>query len=548
MEQTNQEDPQDQGPPVYFMPGQLLLVVDHPPIDQPEDLIGRLKENPLVARNDTLANAVVDPNRVQTFAQHDRERRVPFPPRADHSQFSLVFFDASGTIRNPNQLTALIDDLNLRALDSDDRSGNRQQFVTVVAASPNWLATPAGEPTGGSGPGARPVPVDPLPNPLPYRFALEALPQLSGEQAHEQPVEVTILDTAPSCGALQRAYHRWAYDHPLLRGLFGQLAYGLTAPLSITYAQELDISLPNRAALHPRGHNYPMADHGLFVAGIIWSIAPHARLQLIQVLNDYGVGHLEGITAALRDLADDRARRRKQSIPIPPLIINMSLTIVTPLPKSRGWNGDVLREGHPKDGLEGWDSMQDRDGEDQCSRWEAARELLSKALESVCISLHHEEVLIVAAAGNDGKPGSHYGARNPAAYESVLGVGALVPDAGAPSGYAMAFYSNDSDDPLSAGIATLGGDADPMTYDTRPDSGVLGVYTGEFPQAGALPNPNGWAWWAGTSFAAPVITGALAAIIGNNRPPAQAQQELRDFVEAPGTMPNLEIFPVRQEP
>ena len=177
-----------------------------------------------------------------------------------------------------------------------------------------------------------------------------------------------------------------------------------------------------------------------------------------------------------------------------------------------------------------------------------ARELLSKALESVCISLHHEEVLIVAAAGNDGKPGSHYGARNPAAYESVLGVGALVPDAGAPSGYAMAFYSNDSDDPLSAGIATLGGDADPMTYDTRPDSGVLGVYTGEFPQAGALPNPNGWAWWAGTSFAAPVITGALPAIIGNNRPPAQAQPELRDCVEAPGTMPNLEIFPVRQEP
>jgi len=31
-----------------------------------------------------------------------------------------------------------------------------------------------------------------------------------------------------------------------------------------------------------------MADHGLFVAGIIHSIAPQASLHLIRVLNDFG--------------------------------------------------------------------------------------------------------------------------------------------------------------------------------------------------------------------------------------------------------------------
>lgn len=541
MAQRNQEDPQDQGPPVYFMPGQLLLLVDHEPIGEPDRLINRLLEqNPLVRENDDLKNAVVDPSRVQTFAQHDRERRVPFPPDKDHSQFSLVFFDVSGSVKNRQHLTSLIDKLNDQILAPGYRSGDEHPFATVVAASPNWLSTPAGEPTGGSGPGARPVPADPLPAWPPYKFVLQSLPQLIGELAHEQPVEVAILDTAPACGALQRAYHRWAYSHPLLRGLFGELAYGLAAPLSITYAQELDISLPNCAALHPRGHNYPMADHGLFVAGIIWSIAPSARLRLIQVLNDYGVGYLEGITAALRDLADDRARRRAAGESVPPLILNMSLTIATPLPGGPGRLNRAPRPAHPIDGLEEWRVTQDDAS--------PARELLSKALESVCISLQHKDVLIVASAGNDGEPGKRFGARNPAAYNSVLGVGALVRDSGAPSGYAMAFYSNKSDKPLSAGIATFGGDADPVTHDTRPGSGVLGVYTGEFPQPGALPNQNGWAWWAGTSFAAPVVTGALAALLGSSTVTGNPVDMLRQFVEPTGTPPDLEIFPVLQEP
>jgi hypothetical protein len=43
---------------------------------------------------------------------------------------------------------------------------------------------------------------------------------------------------------------------------------------------------------------YRMTDHGLFVAGIIHTIAPQAELHLIEVLNPYGVGDLESITRA----------------------------------------------------------------------------------------------------------------------------------------------------------------------------------------------------------------------------------------------------------
>lgn len=47
------------------------------------------------------------------------------------------------------------------------------------------------------------------------------------------------------------------------------------------------------------------------------------------------------------------------------------------------------------------------------------------------------------------------------------------------------------------------------------DNGVRGVYIHDFPNSsnpGApITNTTGWAWWAGTSFAAPIISGMLAA-------------------------------------
>jgi len=109
-------------------------------------------------------------------------------------------------------------------------------------------------------------------------------------------------------------------------------------------------------------------------------------------------------------------------------------------------------------------------------------------LRWTCDLLEEDDVLIVAAAGNDAHPGNRPFARQPAAFDSVIGVGALGMD-GNP-----AVYSNLADQPSHIGIATFGGDMDAGGA-ADPERGVLGVYTGEFPDGSK--NENGWARWGG---------------------------------------------------
>ena len=69
---------------------------------------------------------------------------------------------------------------------------------------------------------------------------------------------------------------------------------------------------------------YPMADHGLFVAGIIRSLAPAANIVCIRVLNDFGVGDTAALLQTLEAIADHMGKDLPR-----PFIINMSM-VVTP--------------------------------------------------------------------------------------------------------------------------------------------------------------------------------------------------------------------------
>jgi len=137
--------------------------------------------------------------------------------------------------------------------------------------------------------------------------------------------------------------------------------------------------------------------------------------------------------------------------------------------------------------------------------------------------------VIVAAAGNDAIEGKDSetktkrpGARFPAAFSKVVGVSALD------KALALARYSNTSDDPQVDGLAVFGGqaelrdkpeaivppgDPDKQVYYAMPDEAVLGIYTDQFPGLVSevpIESTNGWGWWAGTSFAVPVIAGLMA--------------------------------------
>ena len=145
-------------------------------------------------------------------------------------------------------------------------------------------------------------------------------------------------------------------------------------------------------------------------------------------------------------------------------------------------------------------------------------------------------------------------ARYPAAFASVIGVGAL------PKGkrrklpaqkYESSEYSNLGDKPAGEAIMTLEGE-EGRDSDNK-NKGILGLYVGDqFPEVeeeemtGAphrrkikmvsYPNEDCWAWWAGTSFAAPIVTGAIAALGARSARTQEAVAELKKCVIEQGTV------------
>src|SRR5262249_7716102 len=79
---------------------------------------------------------------------------------------------------------------------------------------------------------------------------------------------------------------------------------------------------PGPVPSYPMQRQYLMADHGLFVAGILHTIAPDAALGMIRVLNDYGAGYLTSLIRGLQRLDLVSAR---------PLVVNLSLTVHVPV-------------------------------------------------------------------------------------------------------------------------------------------------------------------------------------------------------------------------
>jgi subtilisin family serine protease len=137
----------------------------------------------------------------------------------------------------------------------------------------------------------------------------------------------------------------------------------------------------------------------------------------------------------------------------------------------------------------------------------------------------------IAAAGNDAydSDSAHHvrpKARYPAALNEVTGVGALsnpleIVDIGnGQRKLRTSKFSNVADEPGIKGIVTLGGEA-------GEGKGILGLYIGEFPDGRR--NTSKWAWWAGTSFATPIITATVASVLSSPAAISTTQAALREL-------------------
>lgn len=414
---------------------------------------------------------------------------------------------------------------------SEGRSGNPPLFT----AAPNWLT--GATPHSCGGPAALPEAARTIGRPTigfahPKLAALVEHARASARQAvaPKPPVVVAVLDTSPSRTDVARAVERYPAN-ALLREVYHHVS--IDGPLALGDAdfQHVRGIVVNWHDGPPSADHdleaYRMPDHGLFSAGIIRDVAPAAEIHLIRALNDHGVGDVLALTKVLRALPD-----RLRTDPRQRLIVNLSLMADLP-PRER------LR---PR-----WfpELCQDEDAfRQRAKEVEATFSGLARGLQDTIAWLNDQGVLVVAAAGNDAlnllaRPEP----RLPARFDDVFGV-AAVDRRGEPSA-----FSNKGDEfILGNGVATFGGNARRLqpgeparieSADDQPDA-LVGIFSGEQLPLNGGPNTTGLVYWAGTSFATPIVS-AIAANVWASDPSLTPRELIRAVIHRYASPRNHEL-------
>ncbi len=225
-------------------------------------------------------------------------------------------------------------------------------------------------------------------------------------------------------------------------------------------------------------------EHGLFVSGLAHGVAPDAQIYLIEVLNGQAQGDVYSIVRAMEIFMEN------QYSPDRPTIFNLSLGL------------QAVR--------------------DEFFFSQVYQKLPSVSLAKTLQIAEQWGILVVAASGNDGLPETQI----PAAYPQVLGV------ASSTSGGDASCFSNPGDLAAPSGNGTVTRN-DPCNEETFTactgdmDHCDLAVISNVTKKPNA---PSGHAYWTGTSFSTPMVSG-LAALILEAEPglrPARVRRVLLD--------------------
>lgn len=221
----------------------------------------------------------------------------------------------------------------------------------------------------------------------------------------------------------------------------------------------------------------PARDHGVFVASLAHAIAPYANIFLYRALNEDGIGNVFTLVEQMNDFYQYVHPEPVASDGILRSVVNLSLTV--------SCNEDDYEKGAE----------------------EFAKSIL--ALNTIITSMHESGIVIVAAAGNEGKVTENSTEERPiqafpASHSMVIGVGASNRADRTPT-----CYSNKADIFAPGGNASPN-DCEPL-YVTCPvtDSAAIGQCDGGLVGLSTA-SESGLAYWAGTSFATPLVSGLIA--------------------------------------
>lgn len=223
--------------------------------------------------------------------------------------------------------------------------------------------------------------------------------------------------------------------------------------------------------LRPTHAKTETADHGLFVAGLVHAVAPDSQIELIQVLNEEAVGTLDTLNYALRRFMHQR-KLEHLGTPNAGTLNNtvMNFSLGFPDPSGRaGLDPEVV------------------------------------CLKTLLDGAATLGATVVAAAGNASDSQNVEPPEVPAKYGFVIGVAASNEDK------RRSCFSNGGD------VAAPGGDTyepgkerciDQLIVDS--ENNVKGAVIGLAPRTAPK---SGYAYWVGTSFSAPLVSGLAALML-----------------------------------
>jgi|GEM_PF-4203625 len=500
---------------------------------------------------------------LQPVQQINTRNPLPATIRIGNSATFFLQAPSNGSTACDESLISTIGTINRSASNNKPLTVGTSS-VQIIGASPNWLlsATDGADHTHGSSVNP-PIAIPPS--------------QVPVNAAGKSDLTAILLDTGPiittsgtaTFAPAQPLTYSGNVTSPLLGDLLQASVLQTTSTdLSTDHISSGQIHLPYELT---DSTNTPVnvKDHGTFIAGIIHQLAPTAQLRIMRVLNDYGVGDLQTILAALQLIAsrNERANVLHTSAADDHIIVNMSLDLGPALSCAASvWNNwsTIQQQEQRFLDAQGKLSLQDLKpyGVDCTNKTLSTDSLKPVAVSTtdplmnglylpIALTLHELQqrgIRVVASAGN----GSHAAvaepvgttsasdrldANMPAAFCGVIAAGGIDTQLTGQATFAnFPFVHNGNNTPdclkLDTHFSSSGtpsytfsfanptGPAPDLTdatatavprYAYAPAVNICGVLLqAPVNPSGISPTDPGLGAWSGTSFAAGIVTGAIA--------------------------------------
>ncbi|MCB0019870.1 MAG: hypothetical protein KDE09_18900, partial [Anaerolineales bacterium] len=447
----------------------------------------------------------------------------------------------------------------LKSQETTKLSDSDQKF-NLISVMPSWYNAPSMSDITSGGPGGIPREVE----------AKKGPPTQNLDGTITNDTHILVLDSIPDIPRLhwaQKAFRGNWLMQDMLKGLDPPTNFDIDyvnghGDLRLNYyaydeAQDHEFFVPSILGLAE--HHYDMADHGLFVASIIRQTTAPKRfpIQLIQVLNDQGVGTLASLLSGLgkaysllRSIPECDGKPTKKvlincsfGLTIPPLRLDRQL--VPDPTKHNSWvalfYSALHSESHSAEQIASLRALGQLDVE-QLAGLRALKRFVTDLAEQYC------NTLMFASVGNDSDQDTQYLARYPARFAKVIGVAvvaaaetgaAVEADASVEAGASVeannaqdlhAWYSNYPDS-ADGYVYDLGGQVN-NEKETAGGQGVIGLFTNPV-YSGMDKNGSGWAEWAGTSFACALALSKLAKALDANPNSKTPREEFDDLDKDP---------------